>query len=109
LLVELTTHVVGPADDADGVEAAGAAGLIPVHPAVGCAVSGFDRWGEGGGDVGGGDLFDGGGDCEIREEGGEEGHDEEVDGRHRDFRGAYGKASVSLYVARWRFVNRRSS
>ena len=70
--VKLTADVVGPADDADGVEAAGAAGLVPVHPAVGHAVSDFDCWGEGGGDVGWIDFLDGRGGCEAREEGGEE-------------------------------------
>lgn len=43
MLVRLTAHAVCPADDTDGVEAAGAAGLVPIHPPVGDAVSGFDR------------------------------------------------------------------
>ena len=67
----LTAHVVGPPDDTDGVEAAGAAGLVPVHPAVGHA--GPRR-----------EVLDGRGDCEAREEGGEAQHDDGADGRHRD-------------------------
>jgi len=84
LLEGLTADVVGPADDADGVETAGAAGLVPVHPTVGCAVSGFDFGGEGGCDVGGSDVLDGGGECEGHEESGEKVHEHEFDGRHRD-------------------------
>lgn len=44
----LTAHVVGPADDTDGVEATDAACLVPVHPAVGHAVPRIDRRGEAG-------------------------------------------------------------
>ena len=74
-VVGLTAHVVGPADDTDGVEAAGAAGLVPIHPAVGQAVSGLDCRDEYGGGIGRRDVRDGRGDCEAREEGGEAQHD----------------------------------
>lgn len=98
MLVGLTAHVVGPADDADGVETAGAAGLVPVHPAVGHAVSGFDRrreWGRG--DYRRSDVLDGRGGREACEEGGEEEEDEGVGGRHRDVRrGVYQGEYISV-------------
>lgn len=83
--LELTAHVVGPADDTNGVEAAGAAGLVPVHPAIGHTVPAFDRGCKGrrGGDRRS-DMLDGRGGREACEEGGEEEQDEGVDGRHRD-------------------------
>ena len=87
MVSKLTAHVVGPADDTDGVEAAGAACLVPVHPAVGHAVPRIDRRGEAGyAEVGVREVLevrDGRGDREAREEG----HDDEIDGSHR---GVYG-------------------
>ena len=87
MVSKLTAHVVGPADDTDGVEAAGAACLVPVHPAVGHAVPRIDRRGEAGdAEVGIREVLEvlgGRGDREAREEGGKEGHDHGVDVRHR--------------------------
>ena len=94
---KLTAYVVGPPDDTDGVEAAGAAGLVPVHPAVGHAGPRLDCWGEGGGDVGGREVLDGRGDREACEEGGEVQHDDGADGRHRDLsRVLYQRGCISV-------------
>jgi hypothetical protein len=81
---QLEAYVVGPTDDADRVEAAGAAGLVPVHPAVGHAVSGFDRRGEDGDEVSRCDVLDGRDDSEARNEDGQEDHNDEVSGGHHD-------------------------
>lgn len=68
-MIILTAHVVGPTDDTDGVKAAVAASLVPVHPAVGHAVPRIDRRGEAG-DAGGGvrevlEVLDGRGDLRL--------------------------------------------
>ena len=47
----LTAYVVGPADDTNGIEASGAACLVPVHPAVGHAVPCLDHRGVSGVDI----------------------------------------------------------
>lgn len=94
-MVGLTAHVVSPAGDTDGVEAAGAAGLVPVHPAVGHAVSGLDCRDEYGGGIGGRDVLDGRGYCEAGEEGDEAQHDNGANGRHGDVVASCIKVGVS--------------
>lgn len=98
----LTAHVVGPPNDTDGVETAGAACLVPVHPPISHAISGFDRRREvvGGGDRGS-DILDGRGGREACKEDGEEEEDEEVDRRHRNVCSVlYIELSGCLYVVR---------
>lgn len=110
LRVGLTADVVGPADDTAGVEAAGAAGLVPVHPAVGYAVCGFDRSAEG--DTAGVDrVMWSMGEAIVRVT-------ESVARRGMMTRlmegivmnvGVYGRASLVLYVVRRMVINGKSS
>lgn len=103
-MVILTAYVIGPTDDTDGVKAAGAACLVPVHPAVGHAVPRIERRGEAeDAEVGVREVLeklDGRGDREAREEGGEEGHDDGVDGRHRDVCGVWYQVRCILVYCR---------